>query len=117
LWHKVIAAADCRRLSLAKTLRAELTLAPLGDPTGLNGCGLIIVNPPWTLAGELAILLPALAKNPSAVGRGLVSESTGWPAKRPRLGDIVPLSRRTQLVSSSISGSDVPPSLDGGPAE
>ena len=28
----------------------------------LNGRDLVIVNPPWTLAGELAILLPALAK-------------------------------------------------------
>jgi 23S rRNA (adenine2030-N6)-methyltransferase len=67
LWHKVAAAADCRRLGLAKTLRAELTVAPLGDPTRLNGCGLIIVNPPWTLADELAILLPARAK---ILGRG-----------------------------------------------
>jgi 23S rRNA (adenine2030-N6)-methyltransferase len=56
-----------RRLGLAKMLRAELTVAPLGDPTRLSGCGLIIVNPPWTLAGELAILLPALAK---ILGRG-----------------------------------------------
>jgi 23S rRNA (adenine2030-N6)-methyltransferase len=51
-----------RRLGLAKLLRAELTVAPLSDPTRLGGCGLILVNPPWTLQGELAILLPALAK-------------------------------------------------------
>ncbi len=56
-----------RRLGLAKTLRAELTVAPPSDPTRLNGCGLIIVNSPWTLPGELAILLPALAK---ILGRG-----------------------------------------------
>jgi len=51
-----------RRLALPKTLRAELTVKPLGDPSRLNGCGLILVNPPWTLPGELEILLPALAQ-------------------------------------------------------
>ena len=50
-----------RRLGTAKTLRAELSVAPLSDPTRLNGCGLILVNPPWTLHGELSALLPALA--------------------------------------------------------
>jgi 23S rRNA (adenine2030-N6)-methyltransferase len=62
-----------RRLGLAKTLRAEFIVAPLSDPTRLNGCGLILVNPPWTLPGELAILLPALAKilgrEPKSEGR------------------------------------------------
>ncbi len=51
-----------RRLGIAKTLRAELTVRPMSDPRRLNGCGLILVNPPWKLADELAILLPALAK-------------------------------------------------------
>ena len=50
-----------RRLGTAKTLRAELYVAPLSDPTRLNGSGLILVNPPWTLHGELSMLLPALA--------------------------------------------------------
>lgn len=56
-----------RRLGLPKTLRAELVVAPLSDPRRLNGCGLILINPPWTLPGELSILLPALAKT---LGRG-----------------------------------------------
>jgi len=55
------------RLGLTKTLRAELTVAPLSDHGRLNGCGLIICNPPWVLADELAILLPALVK---ILGRG-----------------------------------------------
>jgi 23S rRNA (adenine2030-N6)-methyltransferase len=50
-----------RRLGIGKMLRAELIVAPLSDPTRLNGCGLILVNPPWTLESELSILLPALA--------------------------------------------------------
>lgn len=49
------------RSGIAKVLRAEFTVAPL-DPDGpLAGSGLIIVNPPWTLQGELAVMLPALA--------------------------------------------------------
>jgi len=59
-----------RRLALAKTLRAELTVAPLSDPSRLNGCGLILVNPPWRLADELAILLPALVKILGRTGKG-----------------------------------------------
>jgi len=51
-----------RRLALPKTLRAELSVAPLSDPTRLRASGLIVVNPPWRLSEELAILLPALAK-------------------------------------------------------
>src|SRR6516225_7385808 len=38
--------------------------------TRLGACGLIVINPPWTLAGELAILLPELAVTLSGVGEG-----------------------------------------------
>jgi 23S rRNA (adenine2030-N6)-methyltransferase len=51
-----------RRLALGKTLRAELTVAARSDASRLNGCGLVLVNPPWKLADELAILMPVLAK-------------------------------------------------------
>src|SRR5262249_9426965 len=50
-----------RRSGIAKVLRAELLVAPVKDPNRLNGSGLVIVNPPWTLENELAVLLPALA--------------------------------------------------------
>jgi 23S rRNA (adenine2030-N6)-methyltransferase len=49
------------RLGIPKILRAELIVSPLSDPTRLNGSGLILVNPPWTLEGELKVLLPVLA--------------------------------------------------------
>ena len=55
-----------RRLGTPKILRAELTIAPLSDPSRLNGSGLVLVNPPWTLEQELRELLPALA---TALGR------------------------------------------------
>lgn len=50
-----------RRFGIPKILRAELMVTPLRDPSRLNGSGLVLVNPPWTLEGELTILLPALA--------------------------------------------------------
>ena len=49
-----------RRFGIAKILRNELIVTPLSDPSRLNGSGLIVVNPPWTLERELAVLLPAL---------------------------------------------------------
>ncbi len=55
------------RLGIAKILRAELTVTRRPDPKRLNGLGLIVVNPPWTLEGELAILLPAFA---ACLGQG-----------------------------------------------
>jgi 23S rRNA (adenine2030-N6)-methyltransferase len=49
------------RLGIAKILRAEMTVGTAGDADRLTGSGLIAVNPPWTLEGELKTLLPALA--------------------------------------------------------
>jgi 23S rRNA (adenine2030-N6)-methyltransferase len=48
------------RLGIAKILRAELCVAATPEDGPLGGCGLIIVNPPWTLLGELSAMLPAL---------------------------------------------------------
>jgi 23S rRNA (adenine2030-N6)-methyltransferase len=48
-----------RRSGIPKILRAEISIAPGGER--LRACGLLIVNPPWTLESELVILLPALA--------------------------------------------------------
>ena len=52
---------DLARRGIARMLRAELTIATAREGEKLNGSGLIIVNPPWPLEGELAVLLPALA--------------------------------------------------------
>ena len=54
-------------LGIARILCAEVTIpgraaAPgPNDTPRLGGTGLILVNPPWTLEGELGVLLPALA--------------------------------------------------------
>src|SRR5664279_1399715 len=63
-------AKSLRRLGIGKMLRAELTVAPLSDPTRLNGCGLILVNPPWTLESELSVLMPTLAGILGRQGKG-----------------------------------------------
>lgn len=76
LWHPVKGPeavrdfyAAARPLAGDKALRVELTIRAPVDETRLNGCGLLIVNPPWTLAERLRALLPFLAER-LAQGRG-----------------------------------------------
>jgi len=49
-----------KALEIPKMLCAELSVRSDRDTTGLSGSGLIIVNPPFTLKGELDVLLPFL---------------------------------------------------------
>ena len=48
----------------------ELLVDRPDDPDRLNGSGLFVVNPPWTLAGEAEIILPALASRLARAGFG-----------------------------------------------
>jgi 23S rRNA (adenine2030-N6)-methyltransferase len=59
-----------RNSGIPKILRAELSVAAPREPSRLSACGLIVINPPWTLADELAMLLPELAVALSAKGTG-----------------------------------------------
>ena len=77
LWYPIKGRGDAddlakrlRRLAIPKILRAELTVSAVSDPTRLNGCGLILVNPPWTLEAELSTLLPMLAGLLGRDGKG-----------------------------------------------
>jgi 23S rRNA (adenine2030-N6)-methyltransferase len=63
-------ARQLRRSGIAKILRVELSLGGTRADNRLGACGLIVVNPPWTLADELAILLPELAAILSAGSGG-----------------------------------------------
>ena len=47
-------------LEIPKMLRLELSVKSDRDTTGLSGSGLIVVNPPYTLKGEMDALLPFL---------------------------------------------------------
>jgi 23S rRNA (adenine2030-N6)-methyltransferase len=51
-------------------LRLELFVHRPNVPTRLNGSGLFVLNPPWTLEDEAALLLPALADRLAAQGYG-----------------------------------------------
>ncbi|SDP57772.1 23S rRNA (adenine2030-N6)-methyltransferase [Phyllobacterium sp. YR620] len=69
LWYPVKDRQEVRRFAEAlrdtgipKILRTELMIrAPSAEPR-LDGTGMIIVNPPFTLEAELRILFPALSK-------------------------------------------------------
>jgi 23S rRNA (adenine2030-N6)-methyltransferase len=53
-----------------KCLRLEFSVAPRPTEGGLSSAGLLIVNPPWTLAGELRAILPELEKPLGQGGAG-----------------------------------------------
>ena len=61
------------RLGIAKMLRLELSPATSTNDTGLRGSGLIVVNPPWRVPDELAVLLPALGR---VLSRGAACQTT-----------------------------------------
>ncbi len=51
-------------------LRLELYVDDPRDPARLNGSGLFVLNPPWSLKAEAEVLLPALAERLSRGGYG-----------------------------------------------
>ncbi|MBR0693800.1 23S rRNA (adenine(2030)-N(6))-methyltransferase RlmJ [Bradyrhizobium lablabi] len=61
LARKVVAGAANSKPP-GKCLRLEFSVAPQEAGGGLVSTGLLIVNPPWKLAGELKIVLPELEK-------------------------------------------------------
>jgi 23S rRNA (adenine2030-N6)-methyltransferase len=56
--------------SPGKCLRLEFSVAPQAAGDGLTSAGLLIVNPPWTLAGDLRVILPELEKPLGQGGAG-----------------------------------------------
>lgn len=46
----------------AKALHVELMVRARADPDLLNGCGLVVCNPPYVLQGQLEILMPELSR-------------------------------------------------------
>jgi 23S rRNA (adenine2030-N6)-methyltransferase len=59
-----------------KVLVAELLVRPDDSPLRLNGCGMLIANPPWKLDATLAKMLPTL-RDALAQSAG-ASESLRW---------------------------------------
>ena len=62
-----------------KALRLEFSVAPQTADAGLISAGLLIVNPPWTLAGELKAILPELEKPLGLGGAGRFRLETPKP--------------------------------------
>jgi 23S rRNA (adenine2030-N6)-methyltransferase len=76
LWYPVVQRTSIDRLvrdikasGLRDVLLAELAVAP-ADRGGMQASGLIIVNPPWTLARQLQGLLAFLATTLGLQGQG-----------------------------------------------
>jgi 23S rRNA (adenine2030-N6)-methyltransferase len=62
-----------------KCLRLEFSVAPQMAGAGLTSAGLLIVNPPWTLMGELKTILPELEKPLGQGGAGRFRLETPKP--------------------------------------
>jgi 23S rRNA (adenine2030-N6)-methyltransferase len=55
---------------IRKILRLELAIGQPSVPARLHGTGMIVVNPPYTLEKEMAVVLPALARLLGGEGGG-----------------------------------------------
>jgi 23S rRNA (adenine2030-N6)-methyltransferase len=62
-----------------KCLRVEFSAAPQTAGAGLTSAGLLVVNPPWTLAAELRTILPELEKPLGQGGAGRFRLETPKP--------------------------------------
>jgi 23S rRNA (adenine2030-N6)-methyltransferase len=68
---------------IARILFAEFLLRPATDPDRLNGCGLVLVNPPWRVDTTLRALLEGLARLLDARGGVTVD----WLVPEPSAAD------------------------------
>lgn len=67
---------EIARHGIPKTLRIEVDTREVRQNGVLSGCGLIVVNPPFTLADEIRTVLSALAPVMASDGTGRVR--VGW---------------------------------------
>jgi 23S rRNA (adenine2030-N6)-methyltransferase len=83
------------RLKNVAWLNATLSVsAPSREGFGMHGSGMLIVNPPWTLAENLRESLPYLARTLGLEGAGSfsLSSSEDTPSIRPKIAR--PLERK-----------------------
>jgi len=66
-----------------KCLRLEFSVAPQTAGAALASAGVLVVNPPWTLADELKAILPELEKplGQGGAGRFKLTRSLGRPGR------------------------------------
>jgi len=68
-FHRAVVDAGIRRVHVV-----ELSVRPSDEPALLTGCGLLLVNPPWTLAGWLDRVMPWLHRTLAFGGGGYRSD-------------------------------------------
>ena len=64
-----------------KALRVELNVRPADNQLGLNGSGMMLINPPWPIWEELEQVLPWLSQELAQSGGG--SWRMDWLAGAP----------------------------------
>ena len=69
-WRSASRATAASAKPPGKCLRLEFSVAPQAAGAALASTGLLIVNPPWTLQGELKTILPELEKPLGQGGAG-----------------------------------------------
>jgi 23S rRNA (adenine2030-N6)-methyltransferase len=77
LWYPIKGGDGPQRLArmlagagIPRIVRSELLIEAAGDTQRLRGSGLILVNPPWQLPEQMALLTPALAGMLGHAGEG-----------------------------------------------
>ncbi len=120
MMKRSLAAGGSAKSGTSSILRAEFSVAGPRDANRLGACGLIVVNPPWTLESELGVLLPELAAAMSGA-RAAPTASIRSEHDPEKLQKVVsPLFHSPGLAYSYTTGFDVPPPVgaggsDGGP--
>ena len=85
--------ASLAALGVSALMRIELLIQRPSDPERLNGCGLVVANPPYTLEDELTAILPELSRRLAAGGAGArhrldwiepTAPSAGRPSPGPK---------------------------------
>ena len=71
-----------QKLGIPDILRSELTLGRPRAEAGLVGSGLVVVNPPFTLDGDLRALMPVLASILSPEAQSMID----WLGRERRAG-------------------------------
>ena len=77
IWYPVVLRQQTKRIikgleatDIRKILQIELAIRPDSDQRGMTASGMIVINPPWTLEGQMKQILPYLTQ-------ALVPEGTG----------------------------------------
>ena len=77
LWYPLLAERNSamlkrsiERLGIPDVLNLELLVANRNAQAGMYGCGMLLVNPPWTLRNEMELALPYLADKLGRDGKG-----------------------------------------------